>query len=97
LPGANPDSYRKGKWRCGLSGLLLLIVWGILPGRIWPQTQEKPQDSGLTNWELLLSSPLAVSVLAAAGLLNRGAPHALLTLGLPSIGNRLTGLPPVML
>jgi uncharacterized delta-60 repeat protein len=42
------DSCRRNIWRRSLSGLLLLLaVWGVLLGRIWPQTQEEePPDSG---------------------------------------------------
>jgi uncharacterized delta-60 repeat protein len=44
----NPDSHRRSKWRWSLSGLLLLLaVWGILPGETWLQThQQEPPDSG---------------------------------------------------
>src|SRR5262249_24187441 len=35
------DSSRGGIWWQSLSGLLLLlIVWGVLPGPVWPQAQE---------------------------------------------------------
>jgi uncharacterized delta-60 repeat protein len=36
------DSYRREKWRWGLSGLLLLLLagWGVLPGQVWSQPQK---------------------------------------------------------
>ena len=60
----SPDSYRRSKWRWGLSGLLLLLmVWGVLPGGIWPQEQEEEnEDSGPVREPVFIISDLAAAV-----------------------------------
>ncbi len=42
------ESCRKGRWWRSLRSLLLLLsVWGVVPGETWPQTHEQePQDFG---------------------------------------------------
>lgn len=47
------DSFKRTMWRWCLCGLLLLAVWGVLPGRIWPQS-EGPLDSSPVREPILI-------------------------------------------